>query len=255
MTSAFLCYTRGMKIRDDGVSFQSKIKFIDTQAFKSKIAGLSPKKHYVGYPWTPDTMKKGKNLYTTSIMDCIAGGIVDNNSVTMFHLCTRSRKDARNTRQKGFDIKNIERRILEKIDTAKENLHAFILGGFQLEPDSKYNVNKLNKIEKIFEKHEIPYSILGARRDVHYFGRYSIFYCNKEDTWYVTNGLASPEPRGNTWPKLQISGSSVIYDTYAKIMHDNKLSHYQKTTRTSDVEGYFKSQFRKVSLSRFDEFA
>ena len=121
-----------MKANSANPSFKSRIKFVDYQVFKEKIGHLNPKKHEVGYPWNADTMKKGKNLFTTSVMDCIAGGIIDNNSVTMFHLCTLNQAKAKQYHLKGFDIKNFERRLLDKIDLAKENLHGFILGGFQM---------------------------------------------------------------------------------------------------------------------------
>ena len=138
-----------MKANSANPSFKSRIKFVDYQVFKEKIGHLNPKKHEVGYPWNADTMKKGKNLFTTSVMDCIAGWIIDNNSVTMFHLCTLNQAKAKQYHLKGFDIKNFERRLLDKIDLAKENLHGFILGGFQMEENSKYNVFKLRKIKQI----------------------------------------------------------------------------------------------------------
>lgn len=56
------------------------------------------------------------------------------------------------TQPMGFKIKQIEQRLLKDIDFANENLHAFILGGFQLREDAKYNINKLNKIKKSLKK-------------------------------------------------------------------------------------------------------
>ncbi len=63
-----------MKITNDNLSFQSRIKFINNKQFEDRIKNLNPKRHEVGWPWTADTMKLGKNLYTTKIMDCITGG-------------------------------------------------------------------------------------------------------------------------------------------------------------------------------------
>ena len=97
-----------MQISNDKTGFQSNIKFIDSAQFTQKVANLNKKRHKEGYPWTPETMKTGKNLYTTEIMDCIAGGVIDNGKVTMFHLCTRSQASAKRTHQKGFTIKNFE---------------------------------------------------------------------------------------------------------------------------------------------------
>ena len=180
-----------MKIQTDNINFTSKIKLISQAEFQVKVKNLNPKKHYVGYPWNANTIKKGKNLYTDSIMDCIAGGIIDNNSITMFHLCTLNQANAKKNHLKGFDIEDIKRRLLEKIDVAKECLHGFIIGGFQLKEDAKYNINKLNKIKKFFDDNQIPFSILAARRDVHYFGKFSVLYDNKADTIFIANSLSN----------------------------------------------------------------
>ena len=243
-----------MKIESNNLTFQSKIKFIDSGVFKEKISKLNPKIHEVGYPWNPDTMKKGKNLFTTSIMDCIAGGVVDNNSVTMFHMCTLNQAQAKKNRLKGFDIKNFGRRLLEKIDLTKENLHGFILGGFQMEENSKYNVNKLRKIKKVFEENQIPYSIFGARRDVHYFGRYSILYDNKEDTLYITNSLAGQRGLNGKGKELEVLGNNrIFYHTYTKTRGKYGVDYIRKEY-TGSTEDYLKSQFRDVSLCKLDSF-
>lgn len=243
-----------MKIQTNSVNFQSKIKLVDMAAFNAKTKALNPKKHEVGYPWTPETMKKGKNLFTTQIMDCIAGGIVDNGKVAMFHLCTRHQKDAKKTRQKGFSIKEIERRILERVNLENENLHAFILGGFHTRENSKYNVNKLNKIKNVFEKHKIPYSILGARRDVHYFGRYSLLFDNKEDTWYVANALSNSRGPNGDGAELEVLENSVNYHTYEQ-KYDKYGVRYDRKKHSGSAEDFLRSQFRQVVLCKFDSFA
>ncbi len=243
-----------MKINSDNQTFQSKIKFVDYQIFKDKIAHLNPKKHEVGYPWNADTMKKGKNLFTTSILDCIAGGVIDNNSVTMFHLCTLNQEKARQNRLKGFSIKEFQRRLLEKIDLSKENLHGFLLGGFQMEENSKYNVNRLRKIKKIFEENLIPYSIFGARRDVHFFGRYTALYNNKEDTIYISNTLAGSRGLNGMGKELDVlEDGKLLYHTYTKIRRKYGVDYVRKE-HTGSAEDFLKSQFREVSLCKPDHF-
>lgn len=240
---------------NNNLIFQSKIKFVDKELFNQKVKKLNPKRHEVGYPWNADTMKKGKNLFTTSIMDCIAGGVIDNNSITMFHLCTLNQAQAKKNRQKGFSIKNFERRLLEKIDLKKENLHGLIIGGFQLEENSKYNVNKLNKIKKIFEKLKIQYSIIAARRDVHYFGKYSIFYSNKEDTIYITNNITGSDSLSGkaNGKELEILDDKIIYHTYSKFKNEYGVN-YKKEKLEGHILDYLKSQFRDVSLCKNDSF-
>lgn len=242
-----------MKITSDNITFQSGIKFVDTETFMQKTKKLSPKRHKVGYPWTPETMKSGKNLYTNQIMDCIAGGVVEGKKITMFHLCTRSQAAAKRTHQKGFSIKEFGRRLSERIDLTKDNLHAFILGGFQSEPTSKYNVNKLNKIKKFFDDNNIPYTIFGARRDVHYYGRYSMFYESKTDTLYITNSLTSASSMGGGGKQIDIKKNSIEYNTYSKSMTDKGVQ-YKKNRKETNLEDYLKSQFRQVKLSPLDHY-
>ncbi len=240
-----------MRNYNSEINFQSRIKLINQNVFNDKIKNLNPKKHKVGYPWTPDTMKRGKNLYTTEILDCIAGGVVDDGRVTMFHLGCWSQRQAKQGHQKGFDIKNIERRILEKINLANENLHAFIIGGFQFEPDSKYNYNKLKKIKNIFEKNNIPYSIFGGQRDVHYFGRYSIFFDNKQDTLFIANNHTNHlDCNGKNEKEMEVLGNLVTYHTYKK-----EPTGYKRIRHKTGILEFFKSQFREVSLCKIDEFA
>ena len=241
-----------MKINNNCVSFQSKIKFITLQKFKNKTKNLNPKRHEVGWPWTADTMKKGKNLFTTGIMDCIAGGIVDGSDIVLFHLGIYNQAKAKAKHQKGFNIENVKRRILEKINLNNNNLHGIILGGFQTEPDSKYNVNKLKKIKKIFEDNNIPYSIFGARKNVHYFGKYSLFYSNKEDTWYISNNLTGTKSLNGNGIEINVKDNAIEYNTYKR--ENGKWGvTYNCIRKETGVEEFFKSQFRDVSMSEVDE--
>ena len=243
-----------MQINSASPSFKSKIKFINYQVFKDKINCLNPKKHEVGYPWNADTMKKGKNLFTTSILDCIAGGVIDNNSVTMFHICTLNQAKAKKNRLKGFSIDNFERRLLQKTDLTKDNLHGFILGGFQMEENSKYNVSILRKIKKIFEQNMIPYSIFGARKDVHFFGRYAALYNNKEDALYISNTLAGSRGINGKGKELDVLGDNkLLYHTYTKIRGKYGVD-YIRNEHTGTAEDFLKSQFRDVQLCALDRF-
>ena len=241
-----------MKIENNNISFQSKIKFVDYKTFKTKIAHLNPKKHEVGWPWTADTMKTGKNLYTTGIMDCIAVVIKDGNKVKLGHIATYSKKEAKQAHQKGFSIDNVKRRLFEKLNLDNENLHGFILGGFQLKPTDKNNAKQLNKIKKLFDDNMIPYSIFGARKDVHYFGKFSLFFSNKEDTLYISNNLADKATKIRRKPEINIKENSIEYNTYQKV-NDEKGIAYNCTRKETGTKDFLKSQFREVTLCKIDE--
>ena len=215
-------------------------------------ANLNPKRHKVGWPWTADTMKTGKNLFTTGILDCIAGGIVDGSDITMFHLGIYNQAKAKIYHQKGFKIGNFKRRILEKIDLKNENLHAFIVGGIQMKPEDKYNVKTLNKITKFFDKYKIPYSIFASRKDVHYFGRYSLLYSNKEDTLYITNTLIDSPSLNNKNIEIDIKDNVIEYNVYKKGVNKHGGVTYDCIREATGTEDFLRSQFRKVSVCKFD---
>ena len=230
--------------RMNNISFTSHIKLITQDEFDKKIEHLNPKKHRVDYPWTPDTGKTGKNLYTTGIQDCIAIGLIDNKKSKLFHICTRSRRDGINSRQKGFDIKNIERRILDNTNMENQDLHGFIFGGWYSE-NNKYNTKQLQKIKNIFDKNLIPYTIIAGNKDSTRYCPTSVFYSTKEDTFYITD---------------------ITLGKYSKMTEDS-LSYYRKDNlkegeffwdrpqvRTSKEE-YLKSKYKEVSLCKFDTFA
>ena len=243
-----------MQVTNDNISFQSKIKFISYKDFTQKVSALNKKKHYVTYPWTPDTMKKGKNLYTDNIMDCIAGGVVDGGKVVMFHICTRTHNEALRTRQRGFDVNEIKRRISEKVDLANKNLHAFILGGFQMGEKSMDNSQKLNKMVKIFENLEIPCTVIGGRCDTHIFGRYGMFYENKSDTFFITNTHTVAKSHFGMFPAVEVKpNGNILYDLFRK--NESALGpKYFRTRKYSDAKEYLKNQFKMFYVSKFDEF-
>ena len=236
-----------MKISEDNISFQSKIKFIDSRVFKEKVKYLNPKRHKVGYPWTPETHKKGKNIYTDEVMDCIYVGVVNKNKVDVYHLCTRNQAAAKRTRQKGFSVKEFKRRLLESNSEGKDR-HALVLGGFQSEGKCKGNEKKLNQITDVLTDVKIPYSIFGARKDVHYYGRYSVLYENKNDTFYITNSLTTSRSLNGKNQEVIVKGKEVEFNEYQKPL-------YKTVRRKTDVEGYMNNQFKYVKLSEFDEWA
>ena len=208
----------------NNISFTSQIKLITQDEFERKTEHLNPKKHRVDYPWTPDTGKTGKNLYTTGICDCIAIGLVDNKKSKLFHICTRSRRDGINSRQKGFDIRDTERRILEDVNLDNPDLHAFIFGGWHRD-NPKYNKKHVEKIEKIFDKNLIPYSVIaGNRPQFDGIAPASVFYSNKEDTFYITNGGLTED-------------------------------YINKDTAVEKKEEYLRNKYNEVNLCQFDELA
>jgi len=242
-----------MNISNDNISFGIKIKVIKQSEFKNKTRNLNKKKHYVGWPWTADTLKKGKKIYTDKDTDCIVVCLKDGINYKLAHLGIYNQKKAKNNHQKGFSIDNTERRLFEGINLENENLHGYIMGGFQ------YNKKITEKIKKLFEKRNIPYTIFATRKDVHYYGKYSYYFNNKEDTLYITNNLTEAEalqwnkelPRPKEVSVVECNGKTkIIYNTYKKsdIGYDFKR-------KIGTTEGFLKDQFEEVTLSKYDYFA
>lgn len=241
-----------MQIQNNNISFQSKIKFIDYKTFKTKTAHLNPKKHEVSWPWTADTMKMGKNLFTTGIMDCIAVLIKYGNKAKLAHLATFKKGEAKKCNQKRFKIENVKRRLLENIDLKNGDLHAVILGGFQLKPTDKNNAKQLFQIQQIFEENKIPYSIFGRRKGPRALGKYSLFFSNKEDTLYISNNLADIKTRIRRKPPINVKENSIEFNTFKK-EYDENGSKYVRIRKESGTENFFKSQFRQVKICYIDE--
>lgn len=237
---------------NNNLAFQSKIKMVTPDEFKGLTSHLNLKKHEVMYPWQPENIKTGKKLFTTDIMDCISGLVIGENEATMFHLVTASRGVAKRHNIKGFDIDKIQYKLFEKINAKNQNVHAFILGGLKSNPEkSKYNWTRLDKIKKILEKNKIPYSILGGRKELHYYGKFSIMYNHKEDTIYVTNNLINRKGLSNKDDEAKIfDDGKMLFHTYKRM----PIS-YKREAHTGTVEDFMKSQFHEVKLSKFDEWA
>ena len=239
-----------MNISNDNLSFKEKIKFIKKSEFKEKVKVLNKKKHYVGWPWTADTLKVGKNLYTDKDTDCIVVCIKDGNKYKLAHLGIYNQKKAKNNGQKGFDIKNVKRRLLDGLNLENNNLHAYIFGGFQ------YNKKITEKIKKFFEELKIPFTEFTTRKNVHYYGEFSYFFSSKDDTIYITNNLTEEDAlqwdRELSRPKeINVVNNKVIYNTYKKSEKD--FGYYFKRN-LGGIKDFLESQFENVELSKFDNF-
>ena len=251
-----------MQISNNTINFQSKYKFVNAEEFKKLTANLSTKTNFVDYPWTIETMKHGKNLYTTGLMNCIAGLITDgsDSNTVMFHLATRTPWEAKRDFVSRFSIKNIEQRIKEKIDLNNKSLHAFFIGGFSVPSRKKMDdTSQFWHLKGIADKYGIPCSIIGLRKDVHHFGHYGIYYNNDSDTVYLTNTLTDSDIcynyEGKIVNEIEPVENEVIYADYKKVPHEIAGWTYEREFKKSDLETFFKHEFKEVSLCELDEWA
>ncbi len=236
------------------ISFGEKIKFIKQSEFNEKVKNLSKKKHYVGWPWTADTLKTGKNLYTDKDTDCIVVCIKDGGKYKLVHLGVYNQKKARNNNQKGFDIENVKRRLLDGLNLENENLHAYLMGGFQ------YNKKITDKIREFFNELKIPFTEFTTRKNVHNYGEFSYLFSNKDDTLYITNNLTKADAlqwnKDLSRPKeINVVNNKIIYNTYKKKFDsDNNFNGYDFKRNMTGLKEFLESQFENVKLSKFDSF-
>ena len=171
-----------MNIKNDNISFGENIKFIKQSEFKDLVKDLNKKKHYIGLPWTADSLKIGKNLYTDKNTACIIVAVKDGSNYKLSHLCTyKSTDKLSKKRLQRFDFEDAKRRILDGLNLENEDLHAYIFGGFP------FNEKITCKIKKFFEGLKIPFTELTTRKDTYHAGCYSYLFSNKDNTIYITN--------------------------------------------------------------------
>lgn len=120
-------------------------------------------------------------------MNCIVVCIKDGNKYKLAHLGIYNQKNAKDNGQKGFDIENVKRRLLDGLNLENYKLHAYIFGGFQ------NNKKITEKIKNFFKELKIPFTEFTTRKNVHCYGEFSYFFSNKDDTIYITNNLTDDD--------------------------------------------------------------
>lgn len=238
-------------------NFKSKIKLVNYRDFMAMTEGLNKKKHFVGEPWIPENMRMGKNLFTTNILDCIAVAMVSGGKVKLGHFCTMNRQEAADAKQKPFNISEVKRRLLEGINPEDENIHGFIFGGFNQGDKSLDNYKDVRSVEQIFQRFNIPYTAICGRKDVNHFGRFGIFYKNKEDTFYVSTTLTELPAKEYTSIAdrpiaVEIKDGKVMYNDYKRNLLAPKKS-YDWERKEGTAKNFFEDQYCDVKLSEFDE--
>lgn len=239
-------------------TFNSKIAFIESKEFETRIKYLSNKAFEVPYPWTIEAMKIGKSLYTTGLIDCISGCIISDKLAGMFHLASRTPEQAIKDKVLPFDIKNIENK-LNSIFNLKNNtnLHGIIIGGLQAnsKPDL-YNTKCFNDLVGLFKKYNIDCSIFGPRKILHYFGKYSMLYEKNNDTLFITNNLTNQKDLNGKGKEIDFIGENLLhYYTYEEVRDENKrLLEYRRHSQLTTIPEFFKTQFYNTSLSKYDEW-
>lgn len=242
---------------NNNISFNSKIKLLTSEQFNVILRENSSSLQKVDYPWTIETLKKGTLLYTDKIMDCIVLCLTNGVGSLLAHLGIRDKKRAQIDNVNEFNINNIEANLLNKFDLASNGIHGFIFGGMQIQEEpTAGNTPQLNLIKILFEKYKIPYSIIAARKDVHFFGRYSLLFNQKDDSLFITNNLFNSYGicGKQDFKEIElVDDNKVTYNIYEK----NKDKHgylYKQKRVTTSIEDYFKSQFRQVKLNKYDRF-
>jgi len=155
---------------DNNISFKSNIKFIQP----ANIPKLIPKGVEINFRYPDLNIRKAKNFYTTYILTCTGGGVINNitKEAVGFHILDDK------SHYKNFD------KLINKIFSQIKPERGLLIGskdaveyGFEYSKPQfqKYKKVFSKKIDNltIFEEHKYPYS------QSHY--AYSV----DEDTWYI----------------------------------------------------------------------
>lgn len=105
----------------DKVSFNANIRPVRAQEFAQLCEKLG-KSSNVKYPWTVKQTVQGPAGYTKGVLDCTAGGIIDDDTgdVVMFHIC--------HSMDENKNFSAIEADIMKRISSFSKNLKGFLVG-------------------------------------------------------------------------------------------------------------------------------
>lgn len=159
----------------DNVSFKARIRPTTMKEFTEATADIY-KIASVEYPWTAKETIKSAKAYTTDILDCTAGGIIDETgkNVILFHICP--------TQPQNLNFKEIEKHIMSFVEEGKGKLKGFLLGSQKMFHDSEMMFKKLHRMLK---NKKIPTTIIkGTKED-----KTHILYDSKKDEWLISNFL------------------------------------------------------------------
>ena len=157
----------------DNVSFKARIRPTTMKEFTEATADIY-KRASVEYPWTAKETIKAAKAYTTDILDCTAGGIVDESdkNVVLFHICP--------TQPQNFNFEEIEKHIMSFVEEGRGKLRGFLIGSQKIFKDSDILFKKL---QKMLKNKKIPITIIkGTKED-----KTHILYDSKKDEWLISN--------------------------------------------------------------------
>ncbi len=157
----------------DNVSFKARIRPTTMKEFTEATADIY-KRASVEYPWTAKETIKAAKAYTTDILDCTAGGIVDETgkNVVLFHICP--------TQPQNFNFEEIEKHLMSFVEEGKGKLKGFLLGSQKMFHDSEMMFKRLHRM---LTSRKIPTTIIKGNKD----DKSHILYNAAKDEWLISN--------------------------------------------------------------------
>lgn len=157
----------------DNVSFTSRIKLVSNEDF-TRLVPKGTKS--VDFPWTIKESVLGKSALTKDIYDCTSAGIVADGEVLLMHLSPNGGNYK--------TLNKVEKFITQKINLFSQNIQGFLIGSKKNNINSPDSTKLFDKFEKLFKKHNIPYSKFKG-------GNYNnnIAYLGDKDTWLISNDV------------------------------------------------------------------
>lgn len=165
-------------MQNSKINFTSNIRLANLDQYSKEIRWLSSKKS-VPSPWTYKEIVVAPRAYTTGVMDCSAGGLIDGKKALMFHLSA--------DREANSDFSVIEKTILDKFNGKTEGLRGFLLGSRRWFGGS---IALFENLKNFMTVHNIPFSMMKGSKCVGgnmVSESFDIAYNAKHDLWTVTS--------------------------------------------------------------------
>lgn len=159
---------------NDNITFTSAIRPIKTSLFEDLISDIS-KRHSVNSPWTCAESRRGKQVYTTGIIDCTMCGITDGKDVFMMHICPTKPENAKFSKIKEF--------MQDKIDFTNKNLKAVVLGA-RFYPDSNKSYKLFDNFVKFLKSKNVDTTTLKCG-DI--YAQVDVLYRKDRDEWLIAS--------------------------------------------------------------------
>ncbi len=153
----------------ENISFTSRLKPITLSEFRHTISSIGSQ-NSVDFPWSINQTRKGKDVYTTNVIDCSSCLITNGQEAVLMHLTPDTEQNH------AFSL--VLAKLRNLLDLKDSNLQAVLLGS----KNHKKSLDIYNKFKELLKQLNIPFSEFKNGKTPT-----SIAYKTSSDEVYITN--------------------------------------------------------------------